>query len=321
MAQITIVGLGHIGGSFALALKAAGVKATLVGHDRDHEQAKRIRKMGGLDKIDWNLISACEGADVLILATPLAGIRQTMEVTAQYLKPGCVVTDTASLKAPVLQWADEFLPDTVSFVGGNPITGPGGGEEIRADLFQGITYCLTPHIRSAASAVDLISNLVRAIGAQPYFMDPAEHDGLLAAVEQLPFILAAALLRTATHTPVWRELRRLAGEAFATGTSFSSPLAETYRDACLNNATNIVRWVDAFRDELDTLRELILTADEEKLGQVFAEALADRRQWEQDARRGRWEEVPSQMGEVPTGMDMLAQLLGLGGRRRRREEE
>ncbi len=108
--RITIVGLGLIGNSIGLALTQGQRKFEVVGHDKDNKAAGQSRKIKAVDKTEWNLISACDGADLVILALPAIAIRDTMQALAHELKPGCVVMDTASVKAPVQRWADE-IPD------------------------------------------------------------------------------------------------------------------------------------------------------------------------------------------------------------------
>ena len=136
--QITIIGTGCVGTSIGLALHAAESPVLVVAHDKNPENAGLARKQKAVDKVDWNLIGACEEADLVILAIPLPAIEETLRVIAPYLKAGCVVTDTADLKAPVSQWAADLLPDSVSYIGGNPLltgttSGPAGA---RADLFR-----------------------------------------------------------------------------------------------------------------------------------------------------------------------------------------
>ena len=122
--RTTIVGLGLVGSSIGLALKGTGAEFEIVGHDKDGNAAKRAYKSGCVDRTEWNLINACDGADLIVISTPLAGVESTLAAIAQDLKAGAVVTDTARLKVPVLNWARESLPDTVHFVGGHPIYAP-----------------------------------------------------------------------------------------------------------------------------------------------------------------------------------------------------
>jgi prephenate dehydrogenase len=269
-----------------------------------------------VSKTEWNLVSACEEADLIIIATPVMAIKETLTAIAPYLKPGCLVTDTGSIKGPVVAWAKEILPDTVNFVGGNPIVSqegslPTGIEGARADLFQGGLYCLTPSPEAAPQAVQLATDLVHLLGASPFFLDAAEHDGLMAGVDHLPFILSTALLETAVQSPAWREMRKLAGDAFQSVTRFSSGDAATYRDACLTNGENIVRWVDACLARLKELREVIAAQEAEKLEKIFEEAMSVRDRWLTDKAEGRWELAEEPSTSIPK-QSLLRRFIGIG---------
>jgi prephenate dehydrogenase len=317
--RITIVGLGFIGGSIGLALRQAEAEFEIVGHDRERAAASQAKKIGAVDKTDWNLVSACEGAGLIVMAIPVGGIKDTLAAIGPYLKPGCLLTDTASIKSPVIEWAEEILPKEVNFVGGDPIVGSAGTAEgieaARADLFSGAAYCLAPAAGAAPDAVRLASDFVYLLGAKPYFLDPLEHDGLVAGVDHLPFILSTALLEATTASPSWREMRRLAGGAFENATNFASTDSTTYRDACLVNSQNIVRWIDACSGKLSELKETILAGDAEKLEQVFEEAMVARLRWLKAREEGRWEIQQTQTPERLTLMDRLLGFRTLGERR------
>ena len=320
--RIAIVGLGFIGGSIGLALHQAEAEFEIVGHDRERSAANQARKIGAVDKTDWNLVSACEEADLIIIAIPSGGIKDTLAAIGPYLKPGCLITDTASIKAPVIEWAEEILPKEVNFVGGDPIVGDvgteGGIDAARADLFSGAIYCLTPSVGAVPDAVRLASDFAYLLGAKPYFLDPLEHDGLIAGVDHLPFVLSAALMGVTTESPSWREMRKLAGGAFENATRFISADPSTYRDACLVNSQNIVRWIDACSEKLGELKETILTADAEELERVFEEAMMARQKWLSAREAGDWEK---QSSEIPSMGSFMGQLFGLGrlGKREKRD--
>lgn len=325
--QITIAGLGYIGGSMGLALKAADVadKIEIIGHDKDPLIARAARKKGAVDKAHWNLIAACEEADILVLALPLNAIRDTMKAVGPYLQEGCIVTDTATVKGPVQDWAQELLPDTVHFVGGNPIINLTAGEGMcsgldaaRADLFDGALYCLTPAPDAAPDAVELIIGLVQQLGAVPYFVDPAEHDGLIAAVEHLPSVLAAVLLEVTGRAPAWREMRRLAGVAYLSNTRLTVEDATANCEVCLINRDNLVRWIEACQDELEAWKTALAEGDTQTVEGCFRQGLDSRAGWLKAAQDGSWDMVaPAKPVEMPSMSTFLTQALGLGGLRRR----
>ncbi|HID87740.1 MAG TPA: prephenate dehydrogenase/arogenate dehydrogenase family protein [Anaerolineae bacterium] len=279
--RITIVGLGLIGGSLGLALQRGKTNFEIMGHDLDHAVAGRAQKLGAVDRTDWNLISACEGADLIFIATPVMAIKETLSAIAPYLKPGCIVTDTATTKWQVMRWAKEILPDTVNFVGGDPLVSKEGTgiDAASADLFTGALYCLIPLPDAEPEAVRLLADLVSLIGARPYFIEAAEHDGLVAGVDHLPFILSTALLNATSRSASWREMRRMASYTFREATRFASDDPHTYRDICLTNRQSIVRWIDACLESLREVRELVAAEDGEGLESLFTEMLATRGKW------------------------------------------
>jgi prephenate dehydrogenase len=295
VSRIAIVGLGRIGSSIGLALKEKkGARVEIVGHDKDHNAARSAHKSGCVDRTDWNLISACDGADLIVLSTPLTAIKSTLQALAAELKPGCVVTDTASLKVPVLNWAHELLPAGVHFVGGHPILANQDVLQTGAELFAGAVYCLTPTTSAPPDAIQRASDLVEAVGAKPYYMDAAEHDGLIAAVEQLPLLMALALQDVVSASPSHREIAQLSGADFG---SVTEPLAggvhgstadqaKATAEVCGLNAANIARWLDAFLAKLSSLRESVALQDSQSLQQAIASALEARALWRRQEIEG-----------------------------------
>ncbi len=296
--QITIVGTGCIGTSIGLALHQNTQDLLVVGHDKDSNNAGKARKLKAIDKTDWNLINACEDADLILLAIPITGIEDTLKAIAPYLKEGCVITDTASLKQPVVGWAEELLPDTVSFVGGNPlVTSTGSGPEAaEANLFEDNLYCIAPAANAHPDAVSLVSSLVSLLGSQPYYLDAAEHDGLMAGAAHLPLVLALALTHCTTYEAGWREMRKLAGTGFDTISSLVGEDPGALADVLLANRDHVVHWLDAYVNELKSLRDLIAGEETEALVQISERSVAARQQWLQD-QRNRFSETP-QMPEI-----------------------
>ena len=285
-----IVGLEQVGSSIGLALKRTGAELRIIGHDRNPEVAKRSSKAGCVDQTEWNLINACEGADLIVIATAPGEIETTLNAIGQYLKPGCVVTDTAGVKTPVLAWASQALPPTVHFVGGHPIparrTGRLGdadglpdADEPSAELFDGGVYCLTPGTATPPDALRVVSDLAQAVGAEPYFLDASEHDGLIAAVEGVPLLLAAALQATASKSPSLREVLRLSGTPFAAATQLLASSSSDLADLLALNAENNARWTQTFVAELSTLRDLALGGDSDSLQAYISDALDAHANW------------------------------------------
>jgi prephenate dehydrogenase len=231
--------------------------------------------------------------------------------------------DTASVKGPVMAWAAENLPDQVHFVGGDPILGAaapgqGGVKTARADLFQRGVFCLVPSPRADSDSVKLAADLVTILGARPLFVDAAEHDGLLGAVEHLPFILALALLEAVTRQPTWRELRKLAGPAFETSTALVASNSVAHSELYLLNRENVLRWIDSLSASLASVREVLAGSQEGAFASRVEEAAQERHRWMVDRVEGQWHEGPrTEMPERPSMMDTF---FGTFWRRKSREQ-
>lgn len=320
-AQITIIGLGRVGTSLGLALRQVPGEFQLVGHDRDGKAAANAKKVKAVDRTNWNLPSSVEGAALVILALPVGEVRKVLEVIAEDLLPGVVVTDTTSLKGPLVAWADEVLPEGVSFIGGNPIVSISEDENISADAFRDAVYCLTPSTKASAEAVRLISDLVSHLGARPFFVDPGEHDGLMAAVDHLPPLLSATLINVTVGESSWREMRRVAAGRYETGTNLGARSVADLADLYIHNRENILRWIDRYIGALQQVRDLIQHEENvgKALSETFDQALEARTRWLLDRAGARWETE-----ELPRtdagGTNMMRQLF-MGSRPGRRDKE
>lgn len=328
--RVTIVGLGCVGTSIGLALREQVADLEVVGHDLEPDHARRAARMGAVSKTDWNLPAACEGASLVILALPLPAVRETLEVLGPHLEEGCVVTDTALLKTPVLEWARQYLPGGVRFVTGAPFPGPSVGERdaltgpeaARADLFEGGLYCVTPARDTDPEAVTVLLGLIEALGARPLFMEPMEFDGLQAGIGDLPTLIAMALLRSTVDSPGWMEMRKVAGIGFAAATEPATGDPAALRAAAILNRENLLRRLDMFLEELLRLRQWLVDSDGEALQEAYADAAAGRTRWLEERASGTWEESPG-LGEIPGVGEQFERLLfgGLLRRRPRTKEE
>ena len=316
--RITIVGLGLIGGSLGLALRAANQGWEVVGHNRSHDAAGRARKMGAVDRAEWNLPNALDGAEVVVVAVAPLAVEKVLSDIAPHLGQGTVVTDVASTKTNVLEWAERILPASVHFVGGHPMAGKetAGIDAADVNLFQGATWCILPGRGCAAEAVTRVEAIVRAVGATPYYLDPAEHDSYVAAVSHVPFLAAAALVASAAGGPSWRDMQRLAAGGFRDATRTASGDVAMHRDICLTNRDAIARWLDSYIAELARARDLVLRsgeseADREALEDFFVQAKVARDKWV-DSRGAPPTELLVPVPETRSGLTEM-----LFGRRRR----
>jgi len=279
--RIAIIGLGLIGGSIGLALKQARLEgAELVGYVRSPEAANKVLKLGAVDKIEESLASTVDEADLVIIATPAMAIKEILAQIGQHLPSGCLVTDTASTKVKVMEWAEEYLPPTVNFIGGHPMAGKeiAGIEATEATLFQGCSYCLIPGQNASPASIQLVVDLVNEIGANPLFTTALEHDNFVAGVSHLPLILSSALVMTTTQSPFWAKMSRFAATGYRDLTRLASQHPRMNHDICLTNRENILNWIDEFIKELSRFHQLI-AEDSEELEEAFIQANKARQSW------------------------------------------
>ncbi len=286
MKQVTIVGLGMIGTSLGLALRQLKTPPRVIGHDNQYDAATRAQKLKAVDRVDRDPLAAVSGSDLVVIATPVGTIPSVFELVAGGLQAGCVVTDTGSTKEAILRRAQELLPPSVSFVGGHPMAGPAsaGVDGPVASMFQGAIYCVTPSPSAPPSAVSAVVSMIQEIGAQPYFVDPAEHDGLVAGISHLPYLLSASLMRTLASQPSWREMSVLAAGGFDTMTRLAGQNPKMYYDILSTNAPNVVRHLDRLMEALEGVRTRLLKGDSAVL-QELEEAQRMRTSWEEQRRR------------------------------------
>ena len=315
MGRITILGTGYIGTSLGLALKAQKMNVEIVGHDRDYGRAGEAKKLGAVDRAEWNLPSSLEGAGMVVVATPLGEIPTVFEQIGQFLAPGCVVTDTASLKSPVLEWARERLPRHVGYVGGDPIVGLADPDrKPSATLFQDRTYCVIPSAEAPNTAVDQVIRLAQVVGASPLFLDPVEHDSHMAVVRQLPALVAATLMNLASANPSWRDGQRLAGPDFGAATALAAESPQESRAQLRANRETIVRWIQALQAELGEMARRIEDESSDELLKRLEDAQNLRLLW----RPGVSPESQEQPPEIPTARQQFSTFfLGKFGDRKR----
>jgi prephenate dehydrogenase len=316
--QITVLGLGQVGASIGLALAGRKDQLLRVGNDRDPQTARAVEKLGAFDQIKFNLPSAIENADAVILAVPVDEIRKTFEEFVQDLKPGAVVIDTAPLKISVMNWVKELLPEGRYFVSMTPTLNPayfdepaaGAGAVPHADLFHNSLMVITALPGAEEEALKLVSDLAVMLGSSPFYADPWETDGLLAGARALPQLLAAALTNALVDQPGWLEARKLAGRSFA---QVSAPVLELDEyaqlgHAALQNSENTLRVLDNLVVELSLLRQAIATQDQETLSGRLGHARQARLTWWNQRRSADWADHKAE--PLPSSGNFFERMLG-----------
>ncbi|MGL4648869.1 MAG: prephenate dehydrogenase [Caldilineaceae bacterium] len=258
-ARITIIGLGETGASIGLALLKEPGDFEVVGHDRNTDAEAEAKRLGAVHRTEWNLHTAVEGASLVVLAMPLHAIIETFGHIVDDLAPEALVFAINPLLQPVTEAAARLLPNHKRVVAGHPIRLEPPATP-SADTLLHVTFCLAASAHAEPASVELASDLIERVGASPHFVDVAEHDGIMAAVEQLPQLLGAALISLNTGASGWREMRQLAGRRFGqAGTLLGDPKAAATSFA-LNREAILLR-IDALQRELDKWRSLIAEAE------------------------------------------------------------
>ena len=294
--KLVIIGVGLIGGSFALALRKADLVTHVTGVGRSRANMERARDLGAIDEIARDLPSALRDAEVVFLAIP---VRQTGEIMAQispYLGLDTIVTDAGSTKQNVVEAARTHLAEHLrNFVPGHPVAGAelSGAGAANPNLFRDKNLVLTPIEETSVEALKRVTQLWQACGAQVSQMSAKRHDEILAAVSHLPHVLSFALMHYVSSgngleadDPLLTddmirpsELLRFAGSGFRDFTRIAGSPPEMWRDICLGNREVLSRQIDAYQDELAALREMLVRGDGDALESIFANAREARRQW------------------------------------------
>jgi prephenate dehydrogenase len=279
--RVAIIGLGLIGGSIGLALRKAQKAREIIGYDLGPGVCDRAHKVGAIDQAYISLADTVRGAELVILATPVGAMWTLLQNISPLLSPGTVVTDVASTKVQVISWAEEFLSENVSFVGGHPMAGKesSGVEVADADLFRDCIYCLTPTVRTHSEAMNKVVSLIEVLGARLRFLDAVEHDGQVAGVSHLPFLSSVALMKTIAEDASWNDASLLASSGFRDVTRLAAGNPEMYRDICLTNAPAITRCLNAYISQLSMLRDSI-AAHDRNISEIFHEAQQARLEWQ-----------------------------------------
>ena len=271
--QITVVGLGLLGGSITLAVSRtfAGVKT--VGYSHRSVTRRKARQLAVATEIADDIGKSVSNADLVILATPIGMFEKIFGEISDALPNGCIVTDVGSTKVLPHQWAAKKLPETVYYVGSHPIAGSEqrGIEFARDDLFERAVCILTTTKKTNREAVQTLKKFWSRLGGCVKLMRPAEHDRILANVSHLPHITAAALMNASSI----KELP-FAGKGFVDMSRIASSQANIWADVLATNANNIAGSIDKITAELGKLKKAIKNGNKKQIEKLLKTARSKR---------------------------------------------
>lgn len=312
--NITIIGLGLIGGSLGKALVKLGYQVTAV--DDDPATLQLGLDTGAACTATEDIRLGLAEAQVVILAVPIGSMSTVLKAVAPNLRPGMIVTDVGSVKSDVMAQIEDLLPDGVDFVGGHPMAGTeqvgvGGADPL---MFTNAYYVLTQGPNCSQQGLETVVQLVQQIGAVPVIMDSVTHDRAVAALSHLPHLVAVALAQTAGSMEEEHPgSLDLAAGSFRDGTRVAESSPRMWRDICLANREQILASLEAFRERLDQLEQAVSSGDGEQIAAAFNQGRLVKELYRSRVKRKLAEvhevvvSVPDQPGVLGTVASSLAQ--------------
>jgi len=280
--KLVIVGVGLIGGSFALALKGAGAVSRVIGVGRGARNMRRALELKIIDAAGALDAATLGDADLALLAAPVGQMRSIMRSMAPVLGARTVVTDAGSTKQDVVDLARRELKGALPrFIPGHPIAGTekSGADAAFAGLYRGHRVVLTPLKENAPGAVALVRAAWQQCGASIFEMQPKEHDVALASVSHLPHVLAYALVDQVARHKNAKQLFSYAAGGFRDFTRIASSHPEMWRDICLANRKALLAELDRYGGKLDAVRRMLERGDAKALAALFSGARDARNRW------------------------------------------
>ena len=271
--QVTIVGLGLIGGSLGMAIRRHRLAKEIIGVSRREATLRLAKRRGAITAGTTDVRRAVRDADLVILAVPVDDIVPLARRAARLMRPGSILTDVGSTKRMIVSRAEPAMPRGVAFVGGHPIAGSeqSGIEAAAPDLFRGAACVLTPTRQTHPAALRRVASFWRALGARVVLMSPAQHDRVLAASSHVPHLLAAALAHTAETHPLPRAPR-----SFLEMTRIARSQPELWTQIFLSNPAEILAAAGRVDRTWTALCSAIRQGDRARLRQLLASAQSKR---------------------------------------------
>ncbi len=286
--QLGVIGCGLMGGSFALALKRAGLVKRVIGYSKSPNTTERAKKLGVIDVAAESALLAVSGSDIVLLAVPVAATETTLKAIRHMVEPGVLVMDVGSTKRDVVDAARRVLRERIgSFVPAHPIAGKevSGIGNADAALYNGRQVIITPLAQTSPELVQKATDVWSAIGAQVLKMTPENHDAAFAAVSHLPHLLAFAYFSSVVNQPAGRDFLSLAGPGFRDFTRIAASSPEMWRDILVANREEVLKQSQRFRQALDALEHVIREGNVDALEGLIRGPAEGRANWQMGAPR------------------------------------
>jgi prephenate dehydrogenase len=286
--HLGVIGCGLMGGSFALALKRAGLVRRVVGYSKSPSTIERAKKLGVIDVGAESALQAVAGSDIVLIAVPVAATESTFRAIRHLVEPGILFMDVGSTKRDVVDAARRVLRERIgSFVPAHPIAGKeaSGVEQADANLFAGRQVILTPLPQTAPELVQKATDVWAAVGSQVLKMSPENHDAAFAAVSHLPHLLAFAYFNAVTNQSAGRDYLSLAGPGFRDFTRIAASSPEVWRDILLANREEVLEQSLRFRQALDAIETALGNGNADAVERLIRVAAEGRSGWQMSAPR------------------------------------
>ena len=280
--QLGLIGCGLMGGSFALALKRAGLVRRVVGYSKSPSTTERARQLGVIDIEAPSALLAVSGADLVLLAVPVAATEATLKAIRHLVNPDMLIMDVGSSKRDVVDAARRVLKHDVGvFVPCHPIPGRevSGVENADAGLYQGRQVILTPIERTLTTKLDKARALWQALGCEVLEMSPESHDAAFAAVSHLPHLVAFALMNSIADQPEGQDYLSMAGPGFRDFSRIAASDPQMWRDVLIANREELGRQTALFQQALADLQKLIASGQADDLERLINRASHARANW------------------------------------------
>lgn len=288
--QLGLIGCGLMGGSFALALKQAGLVQRVVGYSKSPSTTDRARQLGVIDVEAPSALLAVAGADIVLLAVPVSATEATLKAIRHLVTPQMLIMDVGSTKADVVQAAESALREKVgSFVPAHPITGRevSGVEHAEADLYSGRQVILTPTERTYTAQLQRAQEVWTQLGSRVTSMSPESHDAAFAAVSHLPHLLAFTLINSIAGQEDADTYLSLAGPGFRDFTRIAASDPKVWRDILLSNREELLRQSDLYKQTLDRIEHAMRQSDSQSIEDMLTFASETRKHWRMGAQRSK----------------------------------